>query len=76
MTIQTHTLLFGELRMSKFKLIGAAVALTISSAAFAAIAADCCPDMVCCKDSADPCGDSGEAKGGDHAAPASAEQHR
>ena len=41
--------------MSKFKLIGAAVALTLSSTAFAATAADCCPDMTCCKEGADCC---------------------
>lgn len=51
--------------MSKFKLIGAAVALTISSAAFAATAADCCPDMACCKDGADCCDHGTKAKEAD-----------
>jgi len=38
--------------MTKFKLIGAAFALTLSSGAFAAVA-NCCADMACCKDGAD-----------------------
>lgn len=56
--------------MTKFKLIGAALALTLSSVAFAAGA--CCADTACCKDGADCCKD-GKAdccvnmKGGDHA---------
>lgn len=62
--------------MTKFKLIGAVVALTLSSAAFAANAADCCPDMACCHDGADCCDHGAKAKGGDHAAPAAADQHR
>ena len=51
--------------MSKFKLIGAAVALTISSAALAATAADCCQDMACCKDGADCCDCGTKAKAAD-----------
>ena len=46
--------------MTKFKLISAAFALTLSTGAFAAVA-NCCADMACCKDGADCCD---HAKGG------------
>ena len=52
--------------MTKFKLIGAAFALTLSTAAFATAAADCCPGMACCKDGADCC-DHAKGKAGEHA---------
>lgn len=52
--------------MTKFKLISAAFALTLSTGAFAAVA-NCCADMACCKDGADCCDHGDEAKGGDHA---------
>ena len=39
--------------MTKLKLIGAALALALPTAAFAA--APCCADMACCKDGADCC---------------------
>ena len=58
--------------MTKFKLISAAFALTLSTGAFAAVA-NCCADMACCKDGADCCKDGkGDCckdmkKGGDHA---------
>ncbi|MES3097350.1 hypothetical protein O6012_17665 [Sphingomonas aerolata] len=60
-----------ELLMTKFKLIGAALALALPTAAFAA--GSCCADMACCKDGADCCKDGkGDCckdikKGGDHA---------
>ena len=60
--------------MSKFKLIGAAVALALSSTAFAATAADCCPDMTCCKEGADCCDHA--KKAGDHADHAGEMQRR
>ena len=40
--------------MTKLKLIGTAVALSLSSAAFAA-GASCCADMACCNEGADCC---------------------
>lgn len=52
--------------MTKFKLISAAFALTLSTGAFAAVA-NCCADMACCKDGADCCDQGDKAKGGDHA---------
>ncbi|MBB3473625.1 MULTISPECIES: hypothetical protein [Sphingomonas] len=52
--------------MTKFKLISAAFALTLSTGAFAAVA-NCCADMACCKDGADCCDHGDKAKGGDHA---------
>jgi hypothetical protein len=58
--------------MTKFKLIGAAFALSLSTAA-TAVAADCCPDMSCCKEGADCCD---QAKAGEHADQAGATQHR
>ena len=39
--------------MTKFSIIGAAFALSLSTAAFAT--ADCCKDMTCCKEGADCC---------------------
>ena len=58
--------------MKKFSIIGAAFALTLSTAAFAA--ADCCKEMACCKEGADCCKErDGKAsccedmKGGGHA---------
>jgi hypothetical protein len=48
--------------MTKFKLIGAALALALPTAAFAA--GSCCADMACCKEGADCCKDG---KHGDHA---------
>lgn len=53
--------------MTKFKLISAAFALTLSTGAFAAVA-NCCADMACCKDGADCCDHGDKAKAGDHAA--------
>ena len=60
--------------MTKLKLIGAAFALVIPGAAFAA---SCCADMACCKEGADCCEEKDAAKadccadmkskGGDHA---------
>lgn len=41
--------------MTKFKIIAAAMALSIPGAAFAA--AGCCAGMACCKDGADCCKD-------------------
>lgn len=52
--------------MTKFKLISAAFALTLSTGAFAAVA-NCCADMTCCKDGADCCDHGDKAKGGDRA---------
>jgi hypothetical protein len=52
--------------MTKFKLISAAFALTLSTGAFAAVA-NCCADMACCKDGADCCDHGDKAKGGEHA---------
>ena len=49
--------------MTKFKLISAAFALTLSTGAFAAVA-NCCADMACCKDGADCCKDKDGKKGG------------
>lgn len=56
--------------VDKLKFAGLALALTFSTAA---IAADCCKDMACCKEGADCC-DNGKAKkdapsqhAGDHA---------
>ena len=50
--------------MTKLKLIGAALALALPTAAFAA--APCCAEMACCKDGKkDCCADM--KKGGDHA---------
>ena len=40
--------------MTKLKLIGSALALSLSGAAFAA-GASCCADMACCKEGADCC---------------------
>lgn len=40
--------------MTKFKLIGGAIALSLSSVAFAA-GAGCCADMACCKQGGDCC---------------------
>ena len=53
--------------MTKLKLIGAALALALPTAAFAADAG-CCADKTCCKDGADCCKD-GKAAGccDDHA---------
>lgn len=45
--------------MTKFKLIGAAFALTLSTTAFAA-EANCCADMACCKEGADCCKDGAD----------------
>ena len=39
--------------MTKFKLIGAALALALPTAAFAA--GSCCADMACCKEGSDCC---------------------
>ena len=57
--------------MMKFKLIGTAIALSLSTVAFAADAG-CCAEMACCKDGAECCkGKDGKAdccadmKGGD-----------
>lgn len=51
--------------MTKFKLIGAALALTLPTAAFAADAGCCCgADKACCKDGADCCAKM-KPKGGD-----------
>lgn len=47
--------------MTKFKLISAAFALTLSSGAFAAVA-NYCADMACCKDGADCCDKAAKAK--------------
>lgn len=47
--------------MTKFKFIGAAVALTLSTAALAAGSA-CCPGMTCCQDGKDCCDQSAKAK--------------
>ena len=52
--------------MTKFKLVSAAFALTLSTGAFAAVA-NCCADMACCKDGADCCDHGDKAKRGDHA---------
>ena len=41
--------------MTKFKLIGAALALAIPTVAFAADAGCCGADKTCCKDGADCC---------------------
>ena len=41
--------------MTKFKLIGAALALALPTAAFAA--GSCCAGMTCCKEAADCCKD-------------------
>lgn len=50
--------------MTKLKLIGAALALALPTAAFAA--GSCCADMACCKDGkGDCCAEM--KKGGDHA---------
>lgn len=56
--------------MTKFKLIGAALALALPTAAFAA--GSCCAGMACCKEGADCCKDGKDCcvdmkKGGDHA---------
>ena len=57
--------------MTKLKLIGAALALALPTAAFAA--APCCADMACCKEGADCCKEGKKdccadmKKGGDHA---------
>jgi hypothetical protein len=55
----------------KLKLAGLALALTFSTAA---VAADCCKDMACCKEGADCCDEKAdrksccdEAKHGEHA---------
>lgn len=48
--------------MTKFKLISAAFALTLSTGAFAAVA-NCCADMACCKDGADCCKEKDGTKG-------------
>ena len=50
--------------MTKFKLISAAFALTLSTGAFAAVA-NCCADMACCKDGADCCKVGAKAKAAD-----------
>ncbi len=52
--------------MTKFKLISAAFALTLSTGAFAAVA-NCCADMACCKDGADCCDKGDKAKHADDA---------
>ena len=52
--------------MTKLKVIGTALALSLSSAAFAT-GAGCCADMACCKDGADCCDHGDKAKGGNHA---------
>lgn len=52
--------------MTKFKLISAAFALTLSTGAFAAVA-NCCADMACCKDGADCCDKGDKTKHADHA---------
>lgn len=51
--------------MNTYKLVAAAFALSLSTATFAG-AADCCPDMACCKDGADCC-DHAKGKDGEHA---------
>lgn len=59
--------------MTKLKLIGAALALALPTAAFAA--GSCCADMACCKEGADCCKDGKadccagmkDGKHGDHA---------
>lgn len=59
--------------MTKFKLIGAALALALPTAAFAA--GSCCAGMTCCKEGADCCkdgkgdccADMKSGKHGDHA---------
>ena len=56
--------------MTKLKLVGAALALSLPGAAFAA---SCCADMTCCKEGADCCKEGKKdccadmKKGGDHA---------
>lgn len=50
--------------MTKFKLISAAFALTLSTGAFAAVT-NCCADMACCKDGADCCDHGTKAKAAD-----------
>lgn len=40
--------------MNTYKLVAAAFALSLSTAAVAATA-ECCPDMACCKQGADCC---------------------
>lgn len=55
--------------MTKFKLIGAALALAIPGVAFAADAGCCGADKTCCKDGSDCCKKDCCAdmkKGGDH----------
>ncbi len=60
--------------MTRLKLIGAAFALSLSTAA-TAVAADCCRDMACCKEGADCCGRVGGGTG-DHAGHAGATRRR
>lgn len=71
--IRAHEQEVRGIHMKTIKIIGAALALTISGAA-AAATADCCKDMACCKEGADCCKDGkqsdcchGMKKGGDHA---------
>lgn len=63
--------------MTKLKLIGTAIALSLSGAAFAA-GASCCAEMACCKEGAacckekdakkaDCCAEVKDGKAGDHA---------
>jgi hypothetical protein len=54
--------------MIKFKLISVAIALTLSSGAFAAVA-NCCADMACCKGRADCCDKGDKAKHAGYAMP-------
>ena len=61
MTIPIPHIQSTELLMTKFKLIGAALALAIPGVAFAA--GSCCADMACCKDGADCCKDKDGKKG-------------
>ncbi|HEX8382903.1 MAG TPA: hypothetical protein VF592_05945 [Sphingomonas sp.] len=64
---------FAEIVMTKFKLIGAALALTLSTAA-GAVAADCCADMACCKEGADCCDRARDEAGVDAGHPVAAPQ--
>jgi hypothetical protein len=50
--------------MTKFKLLTAAFALSLSTGAFAV--ADCCANMACCKEGADCCDKGDQAKSTDH----------
>jgi len=60
--------------MTKFKLISTALALTLSTGAFAAVA-NCCADMACCKDGADCCKNGAKAQAADSCDPAKSGMH-